>query len=117
MKSPSPCRSSLQKIEAESLPRFLFTNRLATHASYLYRPGKPAHLPIRFFPGKGRNDALYAEKYQIYRYQIADGTDGQEREHGAKEHHKAQNQAQNVEKQGEIIVKRVADQPDQIHPG
>lgn len=28
MKSPSPCRSSLQKIEAESLPRFLFTNRL-----------------------------------------------------------------------------------------
>lgn len=24
MKSPSPCRSSLQKIEAESLPRFLF---------------------------------------------------------------------------------------------
>lgn len=28
MKSSSPCRSSLQKIEAESLPRFLFTNRL-----------------------------------------------------------------------------------------
>ena len=28
MKSPSPCRSFLQKIEAESLPRFLFTNRL-----------------------------------------------------------------------------------------
>lgn len=28
MKSPSPCRSSLQKIEAESLPRFLFINRL-----------------------------------------------------------------------------------------
>ena len=28
MKSPCPCRSSLQKIEAESLPRFFCTNRL-----------------------------------------------------------------------------------------
>lgn len=68
MKFPSPCRSSLQKIEAESLPRFLFTNRLTTYSSYLCRLGEPTHLPIRFFPGKGRDDALYAEEYQIYRY-------------------------------------------------